>query len=74
MVHLVQTYYKSTNFCVITPYDAQRAAIETGLKNADLPWDSVYNLDSFQGSSVVSTSMKKKLPYAQRVAGKSDGI
>jgi hypothetical protein len=65
MVHLVQTYYKSTNFCVITPYDAQRAAIETGLKNAGLPWDSVYNLDSFQGSSVVSTSMRNKLAYAQ---------
>lgn len=52
MVHLVQTYYKSTNFCVISPYDAQRAAIEKGLQNAKLPWDSVYNVDSFQGSSV----------------------
>jgi len=57
MMHLVRSYYKSKNFCVITPYDAQRAAIETGLKSADLPWDSVYNVDSFQGLSIVSTSM-----------------
>ena len=62
MVHLVQTYYKSTNFCVITPYDAQRAAIETGLKNAGLPWDSVYNLDSFQGSSVVLRKKSSLMP------------
>ena len=64
MVHLVQTYYKSTNFCVITPYDAQRAAMEKALENANLPWDSVYNVDSFQGLSAVSTLMRNKPPYA----------
>ena len=69
MVHLVKSYYKSTNFCVITPYDAQRAAIETGLKNASLPWDSVYNLDSFQGSSVVSMYLERKLPYVELMVG-----
>jgi len=57
MMHLVRSYYKSKNFCVITPYDAQRAAIETGLKNADLPWDSVYNVDSFQGLSTLYVNL-----------------
>ncbi|KAF8994644.1 AAA domain-containing protein, partial [Cyathus striatus] len=38
------------NFCVLSPYDAQRAAIERQLKVEDLPWDNVYNVDSFQGN------------------------
>ncbi|KAK0237313.1 AAA domain-containing protein, partial [Armillaria nabsnona] len=37
------------NFCIITPYDAQRAAIERELKNSNLPWERVFNVDSFQG-------------------------
>ncbi|KAK0189354.1 AAA domain-containing protein, partial [Armillaria mellea] len=37
------------NFCIITPYDAQRAAIERELKNQNLPWERVFNVDSFQG-------------------------
>ena len=49
IVHLVKNYYQKTNFVIITPYDAQRAAIQTSLENEGLPWDSVYNLDSFQG-------------------------
>ncbi|KAF9529891.1 AAA domain-containing protein, partial [Crepidotus variabilis] len=36
------------NFCIITPYDAQRSVIQTALEKAKLPWESVYNLDSFQ--------------------------
>ena len=35
---------------IITPYDAQRAAITQYLKGEDLPWDRVYNVDSFQGA------------------------
>ncbi|KAK0471192.1 AAA domain-containing protein, partial [Armillaria novae-zelandiae] len=39
------------DFCVITPYDAQRAAIEEELKSQDLPWERrVFNVDSFQGN------------------------
>ncbi|KAK0200665.1 AAA domain-containing protein, partial [Desarmillaria ectypa] len=38
------------NFCIITPYDAQRAAIERELKNNNLPWERVFNVDSFQGN------------------------
>ncbi|KAK0445637.1 P-loop containing nucleoside triphosphate hydrolase protein, partial [Desarmillaria tabescens] len=48
IVHLVKSYYKDRNFCIITPYDAQRAAIERELKNNNLPWKSVFNVDSFQ--------------------------
>ncbi|KAI0350749.1 hypothetical protein OH77DRAFT_1412360, partial [Trametes cingulata] len=36
-------------FCIITPYDAQRALITEYLDDADLPSDNVYNVDSFQG-------------------------
>ncbi|KIJ24527.1 hypothetical protein M422DRAFT_133099, partial [Sphaerobolus stellatus SS14] len=51
VVHLVKDYYLRSNFVIITPYDAQRAAIETQLKNLNLPWESkVFNVDSFQGN------------------------
>ncbi|KAF9529885.1 P-loop containing nucleoside triphosphate hydrolase protein, partial [Crepidotus variabilis] len=50
IVSLVRHYYGSTNFCVITPYDAQRSAIQDALKREGLPWEPVFNLDSFQGS------------------------
>ncbi|KAF8064440.1 P-loop containing nucleoside triphosphate hydrolase protein [Lyophyllum atratum] len=51
MVNLVKTYYKYKDFCIITPYDAQRAAIERQLKldPEGLPWERVFNVDSFQG-------------------------
>ena len=42
------------NFRIITPYDAQRGAIEAALKHAELPWeDTVFNVDSFQGSCLL---------------------
>ncbi|KAK0445644.1 P-loop containing nucleoside triphosphate hydrolase protein [Desarmillaria tabescens] len=50
IAHLVQLYYKNHDFCVITPYDAQRAAIEKELKGQGLPWERVFNVDSFQGN------------------------
>ncbi|KAF5370959.1 hypothetical protein D9757_009876 [Collybiopsis confluens] len=50
IVHLVKNYYRSKNFCVITPYDPQRAAIQNALKGAELPWEQVFNVDSFQGN------------------------
>ena len=37
------------NFCIITFYDPQRAAITKALENEGLPSDRVYNVDSFQG-------------------------
>ncbi|KAG6918475.1 hypothetical protein DXG01_014102 [Tephrocybe rancida] len=50
MTNIVRAYYKHTNFCIITPYDAQRSAIERRLKAEDLPWERVFNVDSFQGN------------------------
>ncbi|KAK0216388.1 P-loop containing nucleoside triphosphate hydrolase protein [Armillaria fumosa] len=51
VAQLVQYYYQTHDFRVITPYDAQRAAIEEELKSQDLPWERrVYNVDSFQGN------------------------
>ncbi|PBK86038.1 P-loop containing nucleoside triphosphate hydrolase protein [Armillaria gallica] len=49
IAHLVRLYYKDHDFCVITPYDAQRAAIEKELMKQNLPWERVFNVDSFQG-------------------------
>lgn len=38
------------SFRVITPYDAQRAALEKALKDKDLPWENTcFCVDSFQG-------------------------
>ncbi|SJL10795.1 uncharacterized protein ARMOST_14189 [Armillaria ostoyae] len=50
IAHLVRLYYKDHDFCVITPYDAQRAAIEKELKRQTLPSEQVFNVDSFQGN------------------------
>ncbi|KIM67502.1 hypothetical protein SCLCIDRAFT_107863 [Scleroderma citrinum Foug A] len=42
---------RNKSYRIITPYDAQRNAIENGLKNANLPWENiVFNVDSFQGN------------------------
>ncbi|KAF5360173.1 hypothetical protein D9758_011319 [Tetrapyrgos nigripes] len=49
VVNLVRHYYAGKDFCVITPYDAQRSGIERALKAEKLPWDKVFNVDSFQG-------------------------
>ena len=63
---LVATRYiqEGRKFKIITPYDAQRNAIEDALKTAGLTWENtVFNVDSFQGNeedhivvSVVRTS------------------
>ena len=50
ITHLIAHYYRYLDFCVITPYDAQRGAIENQLKAANLPWERVFNVDSFQGT------------------------
>jgi regulator of nonsense transcripts 1 len=60
IVHLVRSYYKGKDFCIITPYDAQRAAIESQLKSEGLPWERVFNVDSFQGMSKISPIEKPR--------------
>lgn len=49
VVHIVREYYSHKEFCIITQYDAQRAAIQRRLKDQNLHWESVYTVDSFQG-------------------------
>ncbi|KAI0827584.1 AAA domain-containing protein, partial [Trametes gibbosa] len=51
VVNLIRLYYKKLkgDFCIITPYDAQRGVIMKLLKAANLASDIVYNVDSFQG-------------------------
>lgn len=44
------------SYRIITPYDAQRGAIEDALKNAGLAWeDKCFNVDSFQGEVAVDS-------------------
>ncbi|OAX31191.1 hypothetical protein K503DRAFT_670403, partial [Rhizopogon vinicolor AM-OR11-026] len=52
IIHLARLYYKQgRQYRVITPYDAQRTAIERQLELAGLPWeDKCFNVDSFQGN------------------------
>lgn len=41
-------------FRIITPYDAQRTALESDLKEAGLDWhNKCFNVDSFQGKSLI---------------------
>ncbi|KAK0469717.1 AAA domain-containing protein [Desarmillaria tabescens] len=59
---------RGKSFKVITPYDAQRSAIENALKDAMLTWkDKCYNVDSFQGNEddyiIVSVVRSKKLGF-----------
>ena len=51
IVRLVKQSYHKTDFCVITPYAAQRAAMSLQLKKENLRFDRVFNVDSFQGIS-----------------------
>ncbi|KAI0359312.1 P-loop containing nucleoside triphosphate hydrolase protein [Trametes cingulata] len=52
VVNLVRNYYHKykLDFCIITPYDAQRATLTRALEAASLPSEKVYNVDSFQGA------------------------
>lgn len=52
IVQIARRYIQEgKKFKVVTPYDAQRNAIELGLKLANLTWENtVFNVDSFQGN------------------------
>ena len=50
VVRVAKRYHqRALNFCIITFYDHQRAAITKALKTENLPSECVYNVDSFQG-------------------------
>jgi superfamily I DNA and/or RNA helicase len=45
-----QLQNQGKSFRIITPYDAQRNALEEGMKKCKLDWkDKCFNVDSFQG-------------------------
>ena len=51
VVRIAKRYHQHRlNFCIITFYDPQRAAISKALKSEKLPAECVYNVDSFQGT------------------------
>ncbi|KAG8932861.1 hypothetical protein FRC02_000422 [Tulasnella sp. 418] len=50
IVNLVRKYYRHKEFCVITPYEPQRAAIQDQLRRDNLPWENVFTVDSYQGN------------------------
>lgn len=45
----MKNYYRDKDYCVITPYDAQRSAIIETFKKDNIPSERVFNVDSFQG-------------------------
>jgi regulator of nonsense transcripts 1 len=51
VISIARQYNKQgKSYRIITPYDAQRNAIEKELQTAKLPWqDKCFNVDSFQG-------------------------
>ncbi|KAK0223269.1 P-loop containing nucleoside triphosphate hydrolase protein [Armillaria fumosa] len=50
---------RNKEFRVITPYDAQRSAIEKALQDAKLPWENkCFNVDSFQGTLCAVNSLE----------------
>lgn len=73
-MNLVKHYYRKLkgDYCIITPYDAQRGAITDLLKAAGLPSDNVFNVDSFQGTSpkaiVIASHLQLLTPHVTRRA------
>jgi len=66
VVRVARQYHQHRlDFCIITFYDPQRAAIINALENADLPSERVHNVDSFQGNEadyVILSSVRTKWP------------
>jgi len=59
------------SFRIITPYDPQRSILESGLKDAGLPWeDKCFNIDAFQGPC--SFYFIRRLPTAPCIQENED--
>lgn len=59
---------ENVSYRIITPYDAQRSALEQALKEEDLNWeDKCFNVDSFQGNEdhviIISVVRSKALGF-----------
>jgi superfamily I DNA and/or RNA helicase len=58
VVRIARRYHeRRLEFCVITFYDPQRAAITRALDAENIPSERVFNVDSFQGMSHSSHSL-----------------
>ncbi|KAI0302431.1 AAA domain-containing protein [Multifurca ochricompacta] len=66
VVRVAKQYHRlKLNFCIITFYDPQRAAITKALKAENLPSGCVYNVDSYQGNEsdfVILSSVRTRVP------------
>jgi superfamily I DNA and/or RNA helicase len=59
-----QLQIQGKNFRIITPYDAQRSALEEGMKKHELNWeDKCFNVDSFQGQISISHYGSRVIVY-----------
>ncbi|KAI0251227.1 AAA domain-containing protein [Lactifluus subvellereus] len=66
VVRIARRYHqRKLEFCIITFYDPQRAAITRALEAENLPSGCVYNVDSFQGNEadyVILSSVRTMQP------------
>ncbi|KAJ6576605.1 P-loop containing nucleoside triphosphate hydrolase protein [Mycena vulgaris] len=67
-----QYHAKGRSYRILTPYDAQRAILETNLKAAKIPWENkVFCVDSFQGNEddyvILSTVRTEKIGFLAEV-------
>ncbi|KAF9647979.1 hypothetical protein BDM02DRAFT_3097219, partial [Thelephora ganbajun] len=70
-VQMAKRYIREKKgFRIITPYDAQRNAIENALKATGLAWENtVFNVDSFQGNEedhIIVSIVRTKAPGFMR--------
>ncbi|KAJ7707601.1 AAA domain-containing protein, partial [Mycena rosella] len=68
IVEARQCHAKGRSYRILTPYDAQRAILETNLKTAKIPWENkVFCVDSFQGNEddfiIISTVRTDKIGF-----------
>jgi regulator of nonsense transcripts 1 len=69
-----QCHAKRRSYRIITPYDAQRAILETNLKAAKIPWENkVFCVDSFQGQCI-ALSHQRILSVSLYVGNEDDYI
>ncbi|KAJ6576608.1 P-loop containing nucleoside triphosphate hydrolase protein [Mycena vulgaris] len=67
-----QYHARGRSYRILTPYDAQRAILETNLKAAKIPWENkVFCVDSFQGNEddyvILSTVRTEKIGFLAEV-------
>jgi regulator of nonsense transcripts 1 len=67
-------YHKNRrSYRIITPYDAQRALLESTLKAAKIPWENkVFCVDSFQGKCHLTAHRYEQVLILLRRAGNED--